>query len=53
MLEAETGNDDNENQDFIRKVLHSIDANFNEDFFNFTMEKGHSTKSTPIIKADY
>ena len=37
----------------IAKVLYSIDKNFNEDFFKFSINKGHSAKSTPTIKADY
>ena len=53
ILEVEIGNDKNDSKDFIRKVLYSIDKNFNEDFFKFTIDKGYSTKSTPIIKADY
>ena len=53
ILGAEIGNDKNDSKDFIGKVLYSIDKKFNEDFFKFTIDEGYSTKSTPIIKADY
>ena len=39
--------------DFVNRVLTTIDIKYNEEFVNYTISKGYFTKQSPIMTAKY